>query len=86
MLLVSLEGDLSDPFVREAIFQLPLFLLSIYITWYIFQSRELKRFSSDKAMAKREQQMRGIFDSQSDAIIIVEKSQEDRESINELVP
>ena len=39
---------MSDPMQTDALFRLPMLLYGLYMMWYIFQSRELRRFTSDQ--------------------------------------
>ena len=70
--LSKLNGGLSDPLVAEYQFYLPANLSAMYIMWGLLQSRELMRFNEQQKTNQEKGQLSDIFDSLSDAILIVD--------------
>ena len=52
--LILLKGDFSNPSFVTNLFEVPIFIFSFYMGFYVLQERELRRFKQEQRAIKRE--------------------------------
>ena len=73
--LVLIKGDFTDPLFITNLIEIPLFIFSFYFGFYVLQERELRRFNQEQRALKKEAQLTRVFNSISDAILVVQEMQ-----------
>ena len=73
--LILIKGDLSNPVFITNLIELPLYTFAFYLGFYVLQQRELLRFNQEQRALKKEAQLTRVFNSISDAILVVQEKQ-----------
>lgn len=67
------QEDFNSEITKQTLSQYPSWTISLGLAFFILQKRELKRFTSEQKLFLREQETKHVFNSLSNAIIVVEQ-------------